>query len=36
MLELVYNEFRDTAELSTGIPDRSITLKYSHLFDILR
>lgn len=34
-LYLVYNEIRNTADLSTGIPDRRLVLKYSHLFDLL-
>lgn len=34
-LYLVYNEIRDTGELSSGIPGRSIVLKYSHMFDLL-
>ena len=32
---LVYNEIRDIEGAGTGIPGRSLTLKYSHLFDIL-
>ena len=35
-LYLVYNEIRDTGDLSTGVPDRRIVLKYSHLFDVLK
>lgn len=34
-LYLVYNEIRNTGELSSGIPGRSIVLKYSHMFDLL-
>jgi hypothetical protein len=35
-LYLVYNEIRDTGDLNTGIPDRRLVLKYSHLFDVLK
>ncbi len=35
-LYLVYNEIRDIQGAGTGIPGRSLTLKYSHLFDVLR
>lgn len=35
-LYLVYNEIRDTGDFNSGIPDRRIILKYSHLFDILK
>jgi hypothetical protein len=35
-LYLVYNEIRDTGDLTTGIPDRRLVLKYSHLFDVLK
>ena len=35
-LYLVYNEIRDVGDMNTGIPDRRIILKYSHLFDILK
>ncbi len=34
-LYLVYNEVRDIEGAGTGIPGRSLTLKYSHLFDVL-
>ena len=35
-LYLVYNEIRDIGDPNTGIPDRRVILKYSHLFDILK
>lgn len=35
-LYVVYNEIRDTGALSSGIPDRSLVLKYSHLFDLFK
>ncbi len=34
-LYLVYNEIRDIQGAGTGVPGRSLILKYSHLFDIL-
>ena len=34
-LYLVYNEVRDIEGAGTGVPGRSLTLKYSHLFDLL-
>ncbi|MGB7489487.1 MAG: hypothetical protein WBN62_04060, partial [Thermoanaerobaculia bacterium] len=34
-LYLVYNEIRDIQGAGTGIAGRSLTLKYSHLFDLL-
>jgi hypothetical protein len=35
-LYVVYNEVRDIGMAGTGIPDRSLTLKYSRMFDLLR
>ncbi len=35
-LYVVYNEVRDIAGAGTGIPDRSLTIKYSKMFDLLR
>jgi len=35
-LYVVYNEIRDLGGAGTGIPDRSLTLKYSRMFDLLR
>ncbi len=34
-LYVVYNEVRDIGRAGTGIPDRSLTVKYSRLFDLL-
>jgi hypothetical protein len=34
---VVYNETRDTADGSMiDVRDRSVTIKFSHLFDLLR
>ena len=35
-LYVVYNEVRDLAGAGTGIPDRSLTIKYSRMFDLLK
>ena len=35
-LYVVYNEVRDIGSAGTGIPDRSLTIKYSRMFDLLR
>jgi hypothetical protein len=35
-LYVVYNEVRDIGDAGTGIPDRSLTIKYSYMFDLLR
>ncbi len=35
-LFVVYNEIRDIGSVGTGIPDRSLIVKYSRLFDLLR
>lgn len=35
-LYIVYNEVRDLIGAGTGIPDRSLTIKYSRMFDLLR
>jgi hypothetical protein len=35
-LYVVYNEVRDLGNAGTGIPDRSLTIKYSRMFDLLR
>jgi hypothetical protein len=33
---VVYNQVRDIGDAGTGIPDRSLTIKYSRMFDLLR
>jgi hypothetical protein len=35
-LHVVYNEINDIGGAGTGIADRSVIVKYSHLFDLLR
>ena len=35
-LFVVYNELQEIDGVSTVIPNRSLTIKYSHLFDILK
>jgi hypothetical protein len=35
-LHVVYDEIRDIGNLGTGIPDRSLIVKYSRLIDLLR
>ncbi|MDX1644657.1 MAG: DUF5916 domain-containing protein [Thermoanaerobaculia bacterium] len=35
-LYVVYNEIRDIGRAGTGIPDRSVTVKFSYMFDLLR
>ncbi len=35
-LFVVYDEVRDIGSVGTGIPDRSLIVKYSRLFDVLR
>jgi hypothetical protein len=35
-LHVVYNEIQDIGGAGTGIPDRSLIVKYNYLFDVLR
>ena len=35
-LYVVYNEVSDLAGAGTGIPDRTLTIKYSRMFDLLK
>ena len=35
-LYVVYNEIRDIGRAGTGVPDRSLTVKFSYMFDLLR